>query len=234
MRTRRRAAPRDRFQLLLARVAKLREERSGIYDRHRREVADRIRAYTGWKGKDDMEIGAKATDKLADWERAELRRPVTDACLRRMTELKAEINWLETCLERIADSTRPFIGDEPRWFPYHEPIWASSYRTTCAGATYAEGSCLVTCDLLALEGFEARVVRIDEKHMERFQVEVRLHSELDVEMLKRSFAYSMKDWLRATLRRSLNPRVYNPFLPWGIEARCGLDHFGRDLKPANA
>jgi len=32
----------------------------------------------------------------------------------------------------------------------------------------------------------------------------------------------------------LGRRVYNPFLPWGIEARCGLDHFGRDLKPANA
>lgn len=235
---RRKPTPRDAFRQLLERTKKLREERSGIYDRHRAEVAARIREYTGWKG-DDLEIGAKAGDRLADWELAALRRPVADRLERRFAELKGEINWAETCLERLADQTRPIIGPDPKWLPYDAAVWASSYRSTGNGAHYARGSCEVKADLIRAFGVEARAVEVfgDEGKrsagLERFRTEVLVHEELDVEILKRSLAYSLKDWLRFTMRRGMNPRVFSPFLPWGTEAKLGLDHFGRDL-PAKA
>jgi hypothetical protein len=31
------------------------------------------------------------------------------------------------------------------------------------------------------------------------------------------------------LKKGVNPRVYMPFLPHGIEQQLGLDYFGNDL-----
>jgi len=49
------------------------------------------------------------------------------------------------------------------------------------------------------------------------------------ELLKRRPAQSLKDWMKACWGRGVNPRVYNPFLPYGIEEKLGIDYFGHDL-----
>ena len=37
---------------------------------------------------------------------------------------------------------------------------------------------------------------------------------------------SFKDQIKSCWKRGVNPRVYNPFLPAGLEEKLGLDYFG--------
>lgn len=38
----------------------------------------------------------------------------------------------------------------------------------------------------------------------------------------------LKDWIKNCWKRGVNPRVYNPFLPPGLEEKLGLDYFGNE------
>lgn len=44
----------------------------------------------------------------------------------------------------------------------------------------------------------------------------------------------LRDWVKGCWKRGVNPRVYNPFLPHGLEEKLGLDHFGNDLPERKA
>ena len=44
---------------------------------------------------------------------------------------------------------------------------------------------------------------------------------------------SLREWLALCWKRGCNPRVYNPWLPHGIEERLGVTYFG-ELKPLAA
>lgn len=39
----------------------------------------------------------------------------------------------------------------------------------------------------------------------------------------------LRDWLKGCWKRGVNPRVYNPFLPHGLEEKLGIDFHGGDL-----
>ncbi len=41
----------------------------------------------------------------------------------------------------------------------------------------------------------------------------------------------LRDWLAMCWKRGVNPRVYNPFLPWNLEEKLGVDHFGNLVDP---
>ena len=48
------------------------------------------------------------------------------------------------------------------------------------------------------------------------------------DLLKRRPGQSLREWLKSCWGKGVNPRVYNPFLPYGIEEKLGLDYFGND------
>ena len=65
---------------------------------------------------------------------------------------------------------------------------------------------------------------------ETYRVEVRVESEVDVAILKRKPGCSLREHVRRCWKGGINPRVGNPFLPYGYEEREGLDYQGRDLR----
>lgn len=213
------------------------------------------------------ELGALMTERLGLYGIRLLR----DESRRREDELRREIARVEARLRELAYATRPVIGPSPSWLLYRGPVTALSYSSTGQAVHYARGRCQVDVDLLALDGFEGRVVDVrravrpsastvapeteraatpryarngrviprgkgdgglPHPGVAHYRVEVLLHEELDVEILKRSLRCSLKDWLRATLRRGMNPRVFDAVLPHGTEAKLGLDNFGGDLLEA--
>lgn len=230
----RRRNPRAEFARLLPELARMKSERADLPEIYQARIDARLREYTGCK----PEGLQRAVSKLAQWEVDEVRRPIVDEFNRRREETRIEISALDSHLEKLADAVGPRGGST--WFPYRERVYSSSYSSQgYSAARYAKGSCLVTAHLLGLEGWRARVVDVpmglgyDGKpsKVEAFQVEVQLSEPIDVEILKRTFAYSLKDWIKATLKQGLNVRVFSPFLPWGIEEKLGLDHFGNE-RPA--
>ena len=46
------------------------------------------------------------------------------------------------------------------------------------------------------------------------------------EILKRRAGVGMKEWLRLCWKRGANPRVFNPFLPHGLEEKWGITYQG--------
>ncbi len=51
-------------------------------------------------------------------------------------------------------------------------------------------------------------------------------------LLERKPEVPLKEWLRLCWKRGVNPRVYNPFLPAGLEEKLGIDYFGNDVTSA--
>lgn len=49
------------------------------------------------------------------------------------------------------------------------------------------------------------------------------------EILKRK-PYSLRDFVKYSWKNGVNPRVSNPFIPYGFEEENGLDYHGNDLK----
>jgi len=51
-----------------------------------------------------------------------------------------------------------------------------------------------------------------------------------VKLLKKKPGFDLKEWVRQCWANGINPRVINPFLPHGFEAKHGLGFFGGYLK----
>lgn len=63
-----------------------------------------------------------------------------------------------------------------------------------------------------------------------FEVWAPVETEEQVDVLTRKPGPSLKEWIRLCWKRGVNPRVYNPFLPYGLEEKLGLDYFGNQTQ----
>lgn len=51
------------------------------------------------------------------------------------------------------------------------------------------------------------------------------------EIVRRKPEIPLRDWLKMCWKNGVNPRVYNPFLRYGLEEELNIDYFGNDLDP---
>lgn len=144
-----------------------------------------------------------------------------------------EVKAIEYRLDDMAAKLKPRAGDTTATL---DSVWIGSYRTQGWGAeSYAKGS----ADRMALR---ASVCKIPVEVVKRFEdingkskpwafdVIVSVEDPIDVELIKRRPTLSIRDEIKFCLQHGLNIRVYNPFLPHGIEEKLGLDHFGNDVE----
>lgn len=117
-------------------------------------------------------------------------------------------------------------------------VWTSSYSSQGLGASrYARQSAELTASQVRALGITASVKRETgggpkpADYLEHWQVFVEVEGDLDVEILKRR-KVPLRDWVAGCWRAGVNPRVYDPFLPHGIEERLGIDYQGRRVDPA--
>ncbi len=122
-------------------------------------------------------------------------------------------------------------GDNPGLLLMYDSISVSSYSTQGFGAaTYASGYATLVawqlkqiCDWLVVEVICNQLDR-------SYDVMVGVESKLDVEILKlKPTAITLREWLKKCWAVGCNPRVFNPYLPHGIEAKLGLDYFGGEI-----
>ena len=245
MRVRRRKPPRERFRALLGERRRLVEARSRAHEEARHELADRLRAYgpKGWANLGDLEVTQKALAKLEDWEIALLRAPILDRFEAFWDRARADLNWAEHRLEVLARVVPPERGEE--WREYRT-VRGSDYHTQGYGAdSYARGKAdLAAFEIQEKDGIPARVVKVARPlpehrswhyvHTSDFRVEVQAREDIDLELIRRRPGLTLREFVKGCWRRGLNPRVYNPFLPHGLEERLGVDYQGRDVETQKA
>lgn len=230
---------RKELRRLVAQRAEASEEICALFEAERAELAARVREYKPrWRG-DDMEIVRKALSKLETWEAYALLRPVRESLMARYRAARTEKKWTERCIEVVARELRPRPGDSWR---IYRVVSGSTFHTQGFGAdSYARGRAEIEAvELNVSTGIECRVVKVELPrpkhhgpfyvHTSNWHVEARVAEDLDLEIMRHAPAPSLRDFVKACWSRGLNPRVYDPFLPHGLEERLGVDYQGRDVE----
>jgi hypothetical protein len=117
-------------------------------------------------------------------------------------------------------------------------VSASTYHTQGFGASrYAKAEAEQQADQARLSGVPVEVRPVGKPRTDRWGVQYQDYgvfaptNAVGWEMLRLRPGPSLREWIRGCWARQVNPRVYNPWLPAGLEDRLGLDYFGNDLRP---
>lgn len=143
----------------------------------------------------------------------------------RTRDLETRKKAVEEELRELAETLEPESSGELR--KVYE-VGTYAYRTQGFGAAaYARGDARRHAAMLEMEGVEAEVREVpgsrDRWGIQSCEFEVWARcSELDHEIVKRRPAPPLKDQLQWCWDRGLNPRVFNPFLPHGLEEKLGV------------
>ncbi len=152
----------------------------------------------------------------------------SDALYAEFKALRERLNELAP----LAEIRRTGLEGEWRYLDLRS---ASDYNSQGFSALhYAEGSVQLTADVARAEGFvdgvDLVVLRVPYYGESAWLAAVRVESDLDADIIRRSPPPSLREQVRLCWKRGVNPRVFNPFLPHGYEEQAGLDYFGRDLR----
>jgi hypothetical protein len=151
---------------------------------------------------------------------------------RRVSALYQEGDALRKRLNELAPITEVRrTGADGFWLPLAlRSTW--DYSTQGLGALrYAEGAVQAIADVARGRGFvdgvDLVVLLVPYEKTEAWLAAVRVEAEVDVEILKRSPSPPLREQVRLSWARGVNPRVFNPFLPHGYEEQVGIDYFGQ-------
>ncbi|MEO8035469.1 MAG: hypothetical protein ABI837_13620 [Acidobacteriota bacterium] len=137
----------------------------------------------------------------------------------------AQRDFLDTALRRLAATeafSEPALRTE--WIDWKSVRISTFYSQGFGAERYAMAAAEADADVARMYGIEVRIQQVDE-----IVVQVLVGGQRDVEILSRRPGPSLKEQIRAALRRGANVRVLHPLLPYGIEEKLGLDMFGNDL-----
>jgi hypothetical protein len=103
-----------------------------------------------------------------------------------------------------------------------------------SASQYAKGAAEMSADAARLANVPVSVVRRlqaptlpwSSAPLEYWDVVVRVQEQLDFEILKLRPEPPLKEQVRLCWARGVNPRVYNPFLPYGYEKENGITYEG--------
>ena len=146
---------------------------------------------------------------------------------------EAEKKKLETLLDELAGALPvPTVPD----MRLYRTIYSHTYSTQTRPAKYAQEAANIMVADVEARGCQAcvrprelrRVGAYATPHQD-FEVWVNV-DEVGAEILRRKPGLDLREWVRMCWWRGVNPRVYSPFLPIGLEERWGLDYFGNDLR----
>jgi len=161
---------------------------------------------------------------------SELRSVYTALLETLVSEHRADDAKCDEQLNLLAMTESPRITEE---LTHVYTSHSSTYRSS-GGSEYAEKAAKLNAALVESHGLTAEVRPVGDRKQYDFTVyqDYGLFVNTDLigwEIIKRRPGLTTKEWLKRCLKLGANPRVYNPFLPHGLEAKLGLDYFGNEI-----
>lgn len=105
-------------------------------------------------------------------------------------------------------------------------VWTSDFSSQGYGASkYAKESAQNYANKCIFQNLKAEVKPTDQGYGVYTNT-----TEIGWDMIQRRPGPSLKEWIKSCWKAGTNPRVYNPFLPYGIEEKLGLDYFGNEIQ----
>ena len=209
------------------------------YDREVKEAWDAARAALPPKRSRKKRSG-EDEDPLSFTTKNELSASIRERYQALADEIPARVQAVKEALRELAATIKPVAGE---LVVDLDEIWVSTYNSQGYGAvSYAKGAAEMRADIARVAGIPVEVVEesrpyntgipsVDRSGVYRsFHVVVRVLEDLDLQILKYSPSPSLRESVRLCWARGVNPRVYNPWLPYGYEKKEGLDYHGRDLR----
>lgn len=195
-----------------------------------KEYESRLRArWIRLNGEGTYSIGA-AIELLGDTYDAFLK-PYQDRANEAYQNVKQQKESLNKQLEQLTQEIQ--IYNSPTDVTVYSTHCESSYLTQGYGARiYAQGQAEMDAAKCYMIGINSGVViREDEYNKREMIFDCRVTTTaLETEVLRYKVGQlSIRDCLKLCLQRCLNPRVYWPMLPWGLEEKLGLGMRGEDL-----
>ena len=151
------------------------------------------------------------------------------------TEHAKAVEALEFHLVTRAESITPIAGAEWTLFERRDD---GSYSTQGFGAgRYAQASAEMSADVARQFNIPVEVRRIEPTRYTKeyglpvggcWEVYVRADA-ITCEVLRRKPGPTLLESVRLCWKRGVNPRVFNPYLPFGYEEKVGLDFFGNEV-----
>lgn len=224
MKARRRRTARGCFAALLTGRSVANGLRLAAAETASRELLEALRAYGPKRLErlDDEDVRIWARKTLEPWEAGEIMRPSRAfyANAREMT--RREISWIDHNLDKLA----PFVEiRRSAALILFEKVSTYRYASQTDRVGYARRTAEMSASRLRTLGVDAVVERVGDV----FEVRAHVEDMIDVEALKRYPPPSLREWVASCWQNGINPRVLNPFLPHGYEAKVGLDYQGRDV-----
>jgi hypothetical protein len=146
--------------------------------------------------------------------------------VKRYFALNDEIAAMRVVLDAMALMLKPEPGDLRLVIMERT---SGDFQTTGNGTRYAEGLLKVRAAEITFNDHQVRT-EIDVETIDgagkRFTLFAFLATEADRDLLSRRPGFSVKNYLKACWGVGVNPRVFNPMLPHGLEEKLGLDYFG--------
>lgn len=229
---------RTQFKDLLEQQSILRKKKVALREEYNAEFDAMLRAHKPWaKIEDSYKLRNKAEKALTLDGLHWLQSPLVVKYKRLLQEYTEELNWIKVQLDRLAQALIPKTGS--LWLPVRT-VFGSSYHTQGFGANaYARGAAQNYALNFEVQGLETQVVEIERPrpkfpprfyvHTSDWEVQVKA-THTDVEIAKRKPALSLREWVKACWAKQLNPRVFDPFLPYDLERKLGIDYQGRDVE----
>lgn len=237
------------------RFAELLKQRRVLGERHASELKE-LHDQLDQRLDDECRKLLKVSGKKTPKDRDKLRRLALDNCRSEFEAARDAASADYGASAKIRDEEQKRAESELRELAamvevlpghkrllYHE-TWTSTYATygnSCI--SYARNIAEMRAEAPRFYGLEASVepVKKDPRPhygystydtsggVRSFQVMVMVAADLDVEILRRKPHPPFRDQIKSMLKRGINPRVVDPFLPFDIAQKLGLDNFGNDL-----
>jgi hypothetical protein len=215
----------EEFEALLANLAALNHERRLLHARdenglpsHPLNVAYRAALEADWRAANPKKKLPADRQKLFDGApNAEAIRSEHSAAAERWAKetIHDPKELIENRLFELAVGLPVPAADD--WQQIGER-WDSTYRSqSYAASKYAKGSAGTLADHAIYYGVEAKVERYGEGASAGWRAFAKT-TPTGAEVLRRKPDVPVKDWVAACARRGVNPRVYNPFLPYEVDA----------------
>src|SRR5208337_1662946 len=211
-----------------------------LSDERRAKVSEYQSQFTAEVRAEWARVHGKRRKFPKDWRKVEtlanyqaIHAKYQDAGLQWLADWKSRRDQLEAELNGLAQLVEPETLPDGVELIQVDWVYSGAYRSQGFGAMkYTREAAQSRADKGTHYGLKMEIRLIGEPTSCGYGITLQdygIFANTDADgwdIITRRPGVPLKEWIKGCWKRGVNPRVYDPFLPYGIEERLGLDYLG--------